>query len=121
MRDRHADREAGKDPKLGADTPSGSVGPGGSALEGALSGVHRYPRARSGYIVVTREFLRDDCGMRLRERLESFADPIERRDWLARERGIKGLGYKEASHFLRNVGFRGRAGTRHFGSRRAAS
>ena len=36
-----------------------------------------------------------------------FRDPHERRDWLARTPGIKGLGYKEASHFLRNVGFKG--------------
>jgi N-glycosylase/DNA lyase len=43
--------------------------------------------------------------MRLRERLESFDDPLARREWLAREPRIKGLGYKEASHFLRNVGF----------------
>lgn len=78
-------------------------------LAAALSGVHRYPRSRSGYIVVTREYLRTSCGMRLRERLEGFADPLERRDWLARERGVKGLGYKEASHFLRNVGYRGYA------------
>ena len=35
MRDRHGDREAGRDPKLDADTPSGSVGPGGDALEGS--------------------------------------------------------------------------------------
>jgi N-glycosylase/DNA lyase len=47
--------------------------------------------------------------MRLRERLESFGDATERRDWLARTRGIKGLGYKESSHFLRNVGLRGYA------------
>ncbi len=47
--------------------------------------------------------------MHLRERLESFTDPLARRDWLARERRIKGLGYKEASHFLRNVGYRGYA------------
>ncbi|MBA3805276.1 MAG: N-glycosylase/DNA lyase [Acidobacteria bacterium] len=78
-------------------------------LAGALSGKHRYPFARSGYIVTTREHLETDCRMRLRERLENFADPLERRDWLARERGIKGLGYKEASHFLRNVGYRGYA------------
>jgi N-glycosylase/DNA lyase len=78
-------------------------------LAGVLNGVHRYPNARSGYIVVTREFLREDCRMRLRERLSSFRDPLERRDWLARERRIKGLGYKEASHFLRNVGFNGYA------------
>ncbi len=75
-------------------------------LAHALSGVHRYPNSRSGYIVVTRDYLREDCGMRLRERLESFDDPLARRDWLARERRIKGLGYKEASHYLRNVGFR---------------
>jgi N-glycosylase/DNA lyase len=78
-------------------------------LASALSGRHRYPNSRSGYIVVTREFLAGDCRMRLRERLEGFADPLERRDWLARERGIKGLGYKESSHFLRNVGLRGYA------------
>ena len=45
--------------------------------------------------------------MRLRERLESFRDASERRDWLAQDRRIKGLGYKEASHFLRNIGFKG--------------
>jgi len=75
----------------------------------ALLGRHRYPNSRSGYIVVTREYLEGDCRMRLRERLEGFADPVERRDWLAQSRGIKGLGYKESSHFLRNVGLRGYA------------
>lgn len=78
-------------------------------LAAALQGKHRYPNSRSGYIVVTRGYLSEHCGMRLRERLESFTDDLERRDWLARERRIKGLGYKEASHFLRNVGFRGYA------------
>jgi N-glycosylase/DNA lyase len=78
-------------------------------LATALTGRHRYPNSRSGYIIVTREFLEGDCRMRLRERLSSFADPVGRRDWLAREKGIKGLGYKESSHFLRNVGLRGYA------------
>jgi N-glycosylase/DNA lyase len=78
-------------------------------LAAALAGRHRYPNSRSGYIVVTREYLEGDCRMRLRERLSSFADPFERRDWLAREKGVKGLGYKESSHFLRNVGLRGYA------------
>ena len=75
----------------------------------ALTSVHRYPRARPGYIVTTRDYLREDCGMRIRDRLESFSDPIERRDWLAREPRIKGLRYKEASHFLRNIGLNGYA------------
>ncbi|HEV2915629.1 MAG TPA: N-glycosylase/DNA lyase [Pyrinomonadaceae bacterium] len=70
---------------------------------------HRYPAARPGYIITTRDYLQEDCGMRLRARLLSFTDPLARRDWLARERRIKGLGYKEASHFLRNVGFGGYA------------
>lgn len=75
----------------------------------ALSGVHRYPNARSRYIVQSREFLREHCGMRLREKLDSFASSEERRDWLVAEKRIKGLGYKEASHFLRNIGFSGYA------------
>jgi N-glycosylase/DNA lyase len=78
-------------------------------LAAALQSRHRYPNSRSGYIVVTRSYLESDCRMRLRERLENFEDPTERRDWLARTREIKGLGYKESSHFLRNVGYRGYA------------
>ena len=35
MRDRYGDREAGTDPKFDESTPSGNMGPGGSALEGA--------------------------------------------------------------------------------------
>ncbi|MDT4896375.1 MAG: N-glycosylase/DNA lyase [Acidobacteriota bacterium] len=73
------------------------------------AGAHRYPAARPGYIVVTRDYLREDCGMRLRERLAGFTDEHARRDWLARTRDIKGLGYKEASHYLRNIGFKGYA------------
>lgn len=78
-------------------------------LTRALTGVHRYPAARPGYIIVTRDYLREECDMRLREKLLSVSDPLARRDWLARERRIKGLGYKEASHFLRNIGLSGYA------------
>jgi len=78
-------------------------------LAKALTGVHRYPNARSRYIVASREFLREHCGMKLRNKLESFDCRFDRRDWLVKEKGIKGLGYKEASHFLRNIGFGGYA------------
>ena len=78
-------------------------------LANALAGVHRYPNERAKYIVHSREFLKADCDMRLGERLDAFDDDIERRDWLAREKGIKGLGYKEASHYLRNIGYSGYA------------
>lgn len=82
-------------------------GPGEMTRALKAAGAHRFPVARPGYVVVTRNHLRAACGMRLRELLLSFADPLERRNWLAEERGIKGLGYKEASHFLRNVGLKG--------------
>jgi N-glycosylase/DNA lyase len=73
------------------------------------AGAHRFPVARPRYIVVTRNYFRADFGMALRKKLRSFSDPYERRDWLAQERQVKGLGYKEASHFLRNIGVRGHA------------
>ncbi|MCD9185405.1 MAG: N-glycosylase/DNA lyase [Pyrinomonadaceae bacterium] len=78
-------------------------------LMNALVGRHRYPRARAGYIVASRDFLQEHCNLELRKKLESFADPLERRDWLVKEKGIKGLGYKEASHYLRNIGLKGYA------------
>ena len=78
-------------------------------MAAALTGVHRYPNARSRYVAASREFLEGDCDLRIRDRLRSFDCPHERRDWLVKEKGIKGLGYKEASHFLRNIGFRGYA------------
>ena len=81
------------------------------AMTAALkqAGAHRFPVARPQYIVVTRNYFRANCGMALRKRLRSFRDPFERRDWLAQEKQVKGLGYKEASHFLRNIGVKGHA------------
>ena len=78
-------------------------------LAAALIGRHRYPNARAGYIVASREFLQQHCGLRLREKLESFDEDLARRDWLVKEKRIKGLGYKEASHYLRNIGYGGYA------------
>lgn len=75
----------------------------------ALSGVHRYPNARARYVFTSRNFLKEHCDLKLRSKLDSFACHLERRDWLVKEKGIKGLGYKEASHFLRNIGFMGYA------------
>jgi len=73
------------------------------------AGAHRFPVARPQYIVVTRNYFRAEFDMKLRNRLRSFSDPFERRDWLAQEKQVKGLGYKEASHFLRNIGVKGHA------------
>ncbi len=75
----------------------------------ALVGSHRYPNARSRYITFTRGNLFGNGRISLKRKLVSFTDPLERRDWLVKDPGIKGLGYKEASHFLRNIGFKGYA------------
>jgi N-glycosylase/DNA lyase len=73
-----------------------------------LRHAHRFPNTRSNYIVLTREYLRREFDFKLRDLIFSFEDPMERRDFFASE-DIMGLGYKEASHFLRNIGFRGYA------------
>ncbi|MCA1590311.1 MAG: hypothetical protein LC734_07975 [Acidobacteria bacterium] len=76
-------------------------------IAGRLKGVHRYPNARARYVEESRDFLREQFDFKIRQKLNDFDDPHARRDWLAKEKGIKGLGYKEASHFLRNIGFKG--------------
>ena len=78
-----------------------------NTLRKRLDGVHRFPNARPAYIVHTREYLKKEHGFKIRELLLSFDDPIDRRDFLAKNNNIKGIGYKEASHFLRNIGFSG--------------
>ena len=73
-----------------------------------LRHAHRFPNTRSNYIVLTREYLRRKFDFKLRDLIFSFEGPSARRDFFASE-DIMGLGYKEASHFLRNIGFRGYA------------
>ena len=58
---------------------------------------HRFPNARAEYIS---ESLK--CKDKLNEVIQ-FPDKEALRDWIVNN--VKGLGYKEASHFLRNVGF----------------
>ena len=85
--------------------PNGSL----KKLQRDLDGVHRFPNARPGYIVHTREYLKSHHDFRIRDLTLSFEDPLERRDFFAKNKNIKGIGYKEASHFLRNIGFSGYA------------
>lgn len=81
---------------------------GQKRLSRALTGAHRFPNARARYIVESRKFLKKHCDMDIRGELEA-RDHHERRDWLVSEKRIKGLAYKEASHFLRNIGLKGYA------------
>ncbi|MCS7135632.1 MAG: N-glycosylase/DNA lyase [Nitrososphaerota archaeon] len=59
----------------------------------------RFPESKAGYIVAARAYLKS------LKNLPSNA--FEARERLIKN--IKGLGYKEASHFLRNVGYEGLA------------
>ena len=81
---------------------------GQESLSRALTGVHRFPNARARYIVASRTFLQKYCDMGIRNELNRRPH-FERRDWLVKEKRIKGLAYKEASHFLRNIGLKGYA------------
>ncbi len=85
--------------------PSGSL----MKLQNSLDGVHRFPNARPAYIVHTREYLKSEYNFQIRDLILSFNDPLERRDFFAKNKNIKGIGYKESSHFLRNIGFSGYA------------
>ncbi len=77
-------------------------------ITSALIGAHRFPNARSRYVIAARTWLQLDCHLNLRQRLDSFGlDAEARRDYFVTH--IKGIGYKEASHYLRNIGFRGYA------------
>ena len=78
-------------------------------IQKVLRHAHRFPRARGAYVYETREYLREHCGLGMRELFYTLKDPDRRRDFFAANPGVRGLGYKEASHFLRNVGFRGYA------------
>jgi N-glycosylase/DNA lyase len=68
---------------------------------------HLYPIARARYIVAVRDFVARELNGRLRDWLSQFTDPQARRDACVTH--FRGIGYKEASHFLRNIGFRGYA------------
>ena len=77
-------------------------------LSKRLLHVHRFPNSRSRYVVQTREYLKREFDFKLKDLILSFEDPLQRRDFFA-SKDIMGLGYKESSHFLRNIGFRGYA------------
>ncbi len=60
---------------------------------------HRYPNTRARYIVGARK--QKD---KIVHAIKSLTNEIELREWLVKN--VKGLGYKEASHFLRNIGYK---------------
>ena len=59
---------------------------------------HRFADRRAEYIVTVRT-----VGRKIKQIIQSFQTRGAAREWLVKH--VKGLGWKEASHFLRNVGY----------------
>ena len=74
-----------------------------------LEGIYRFNNLRPEYIVHTRNHLKNILNFELKNKIKSFKNKNELRDFFALSKDIKGLGYKESSHFLRNIGFKGYA------------
>jgi N-glycosylase/DNA lyase len=62
----------------------------------------RFSESKAKYIVEARNMFSKDGNLQLKSQITSFYNPFELREWLVEN--VKGLGYKEASHFLRNIG-----------------
>ena len=77
-------------------------------IEERLTGIHKYPE-KAYYIVHTRDYLEREYDLKLNDLVNSFEDTLERREFFALNKDIKGLGLTQASHFLRNIGLKGYA------------
>jgi N-glycosylase/DNA lyase len=66
-----------------------------------LAGV-RFKYRKAQYIVEARKKLKVRGKLSLKSKIRKFNDVFKLREWLVQN--IKGMGYKEASHFLRNIG-----------------
>ncbi|NIS07767.1 MAG: N-glycosylase/DNA lyase [Candidatus Dadabacteria bacterium] len=71
----------------------------------SLIGHYRYPNLRANHIIQCREYLKSEYDFKIKDMISNLKDPIERRGFLATIPQIKGIGFKEASHFLRNIGY----------------
>jgi N-glycosylase/DNA lyase len=62
----------------------------------------RFRNNKAKYLVEARKLFTIDSKIKIKEKLKSFKNTYKLRKWLIDN--IKGLGYKEAGHFLRNIG-----------------
>ena len=68
---------------------------------GELTGV-RFKYKKAGYVIEARNMFSIDGKLSIKSRISRFSDVYDAREWFVRN--VKGIGYKEASHFLRNIG-----------------
>jgi N-glycosylase/DNA lyase len=62
----------------------------------------RFGDNKAKYIVYARRFFTEEGNLKIKEKIQSFDNVFKLREWLANN--ILGIGMKEASHFLRNIG-----------------
>lgn len=62
----------------------------------------RFGESKAGYIVHARKFFSNEK-LDIRRKILQFGNSFQLREWLVDN--VKGLGLKESSHFIRNVGF----------------
>ena len=62
----------------------------------------RFHNNKSKFLVQARDKFTINGKLKIKEILKSFNNPVNLRKWIITN--IKGIGYKEAGHFLRNIG-----------------
>jgi N-glycosylase/DNA lyase len=63
----------------------------------------RFKNKKARYIVEAYDMFVQNPNVSLKDELIRYEKPFEKRKWLVST--VKGIAYKEASHFLRNIGF----------------
>ncbi len=71
------------------------------AIKKSLRKSVRFHNRKAAYLVLAREVFKRGGTLEVKRRLDT-EDTFKTREWLVKN--IKGLGIKEASHFLRNIG-----------------
>jgi N-glycosylase/DNA lyase len=62
----------------------------------------RFHNNKAGYIIEARRSFTYKGEIIIKDKIDAFRNPKDTREWLTAN--VKGLGLKEASHFLRNIG-----------------
>ena len=63
----------------------------------------RFKNKKASYIISARNQFLNNGKISIKSIIKKFQNPMDAREWLIKN--VKGIGYKEASHFLRNIGF----------------
>ncbi len=63
----------------------------------------RFKYKKAEYMVECRRHFKNNGSISIKSKIKKFSESFNAREWLVIN--VKGIGYKEASHFLRNIGF----------------